>query len=392
MEEMNELFYRDTYATSFDAMVKQCFEDKGMYGVVLDDTAFYPEGGGQPADHGTLNGIAVVDVKRRNGEVVHYVKEEMKPGTQVHGEIDWSWRFDHMQNHTGEHIVSGLIHAAYGYDNIGFHMGKEFIQIDFNGPIDWEGLMEIEQQANEIVMKNVPVHVYFPSCEELEKTDYRSKKELTGKVRLVEVPGGDLCACCGTHVAYTGEIGLIKILSVAKYKDGVRVEMISGNRALQYMRNIYNGTRECMNMLSAEALKIPEAVEHLKADNAQFNEKCRNLQSEIMEYRLQNMEENCNVLIDFEEGLDRVSMIHMGNAMMERKHASVAAVLSKEKDGYAYFICSSSVNLSKEAKKLNAELNGRGGGRPDNIQGFFQSDEETIKSVLCSVFGNCMNE
>ena len=386
MEEMCELFYRDPYIRSFSATVVSCIEHKGAWLTVLDDTAFYPEGGGQEADHGTINGIEVFDVHRKDGKIVHYMKEPVEAGMDVECRIDWDRRFDHMQNHTGEHIVSGLIHKEFGYDNVGFHMGKEIIQIDFNGPLTWEDLMGIEQKANKIVMDDVSLHIWCPDKEELYQIDFRSKKELNGTVRLVEVAEADLCARCGTHVASTGEIGLIKILSVAKYKNGVRVEMVSGNRALNLMRKVYNNNRAISASLSAEMLKTAEAVEKTKQESQRKDQLIGSLQSQLLEYRLASFETDQDFLLDEEENMDRVAMIHMAGRMLDEKRAEVAAVLSKQMDGYAYFICSKTVNLAALSKQLNTQLNGRGGGRPDNIQGFFQSDIQTIREVFVKTF------
>lgn len=386
MEEMRELFYRDPYIRSFSATVLSCTQQKEVWVTVLDDTAFYPEGGGQEADHGTINGIEVFDVHRKDGKIVHYMKGPVEAGTDVECKIDWDRRFDHMQNHTGEHIVSGLIHKGFGYDNVGFHMGKQIVQIDFNGPLTWEDLMEIEQKANQIIMNNVPLHIWCPEKEELEQTDFRSKKELNGTVRLVEVPGGDLCACCGTHVAQTGEIGFIKILSVATYKNGVRVEMVSGNRALKLMREVFNNNRAISASLSAEMLKTGQAVEKVKEESRKKDALISSLQNQLLEYRLKEFAMDQDFLLDKEENMDRVTMIHMAGRMMDEKRAGVAAVISKQEDGYAYFICSKTVNLACLSRQLNDQLNGRGGGRPDNIQGFFKSDMETIREVFVKTF------
>lgn len=387
MEEMNELFYREPYTKEFDAAVQNCTESKNGYAVILNDTTFYPEGGGQSCDIGTLDGKEVYDVQRVDGVIVHYMKEPLETGKTVHGAIDWGRRFDNMQNHTGEHIVSGLIHNKYGYDNVGFHMGKEVIQIDFNGPLDWKQLMEIEEKANDIVMKDEEVHIFFPDSEELDQYDYRSKKELKGKVRLVEIADADLCACCGTHVSRTGEVGLIKILSVAKNKGGVRVEMISGKKAVQCVQNIVTANRTIMDLLSCRIYESAAAVTRMMEENRKQALIIHDLQEELIQYKLVNMKENEPLLTDVEEGMDRVSMVHMGNAMLKEKHAGVACVLSKEGNGYAYFICSEGVPLSSLAKKLNQQLSGRGGGRNDNIQGRFECDLDSILKCIKQTFG-----
>ena len=228
MSETRKLYYEDVYTKEFTAKVLECREGKKGYEIILDQTAFYPEGGGQPCDLGTLNDVEVLEVHEKNGEIIHYTKEAIEPGKEVTGKIDWDRRFDLMQQHSGEHIVSGLVHAAYGYDNVGFHMSSDVITVDLSGVLSETQLAEIEAETNRKIWENSEVEITYPSREELDKLDYRSKKELTGQVRLVRFPGSDLCACCGTHVTHTGEIGAVKILTVENFHEGIRLTMICG--------------------------------------------------------------------------------------------------------------------------------------------------------------------
>ena len=210
MSETRKLYYEDVYQKEFTAEVLECRETAQGYEIVLNQTAFYPEGGGQPCDLGTINGISVVDVQEKRSEIVHYTEKPLETGSKVTGKIDWARRFDLMQQHSGEHIVSGLVHEAYGYDNVGFHMSSDVITVDFSGVLTETQLAEIEAETNQKIWENTPVEIFYPPKEELEKLSYRSKKELTGQVRLVRFPGSDLCACCGTHVTHAGEIGAVK--------------------------------------------------------------------------------------------------------------------------------------------------------------------------------------
>ena len=194
---MKKLYYESPYKKEFEATVLSCVKGKKGYEAVLDETAFYPEGGGQPADTGVIDGVRVYDVHERDGVVVHYTEGELPEGKKVKGVIDWERRFCLMQEHSGEHLVSGLIHSVFGYDNVGFHMGAEEVTIDLNGTLEWKDLMEIEEKANEIIWENREIYAGFPPKEELCAMEYRSKKELTGDVRIVRIPGGDVCACCG---------------------------------------------------------------------------------------------------------------------------------------------------------------------------------------------------
>ena len=227
--DKSRLYYQTPYVKSFMCTVERCeASGKGTWLAVLNQTGFYPEGGGQPSDTGTLNQVPVLSVHEQGEEILHELASPLEPGTLAEGVIDWQKRYDNMQQHTGEHILSGLVHRRYGYDNVGFHMGAGEVTVDFNGIMTAEELDGLEDAANQVVYDNVPVHTLYPSKEELPSIDYRSKKELSGQVRIIEIPGGDVCACCGTHVENTGEVGIIKIRGMIHYKGGVRISMLCG--------------------------------------------------------------------------------------------------------------------------------------------------------------------
>ena len=218
-----KLYYQDAHQAQFQATVLSCRPGKHGYDVVLDRTCFYPEGGGQPGDTGVLSGVRVTDTHEAGGEIVHYCEAPLAEGQTVEGTIDYERRFEFMQLHTGEHILSGVIHRRFGYENVGFHMGADFVTIDLSGMLTPEQVQSVEAEANEWIWKNVPVEVSYPDPEALKTIPYRSKKELTGQVRIVTIPGADICACCGTHVSNTGEIGLLRlveILCAAKVQRG----------------------------------------------------------------------------------------------------------------------------------------------------------------------------
>jgi alanyl-tRNA synthetase len=385
--EMNELFYRVPYLKEFDSVVLTCEVSEQGYVITLEDTLFYPEGGGQPCDFGTLNGIEVINVQRKNDVVYHTVKEDIPVGTKVHGIIDWKRRFDHMQNHTGEHIVSGIIHKHYGYENVGFHMG-DVIQIDMSGPLTWGQLMLVEQETNEVIYSNVPVEITYPTKEELEKIPYRSKKELIGKVRIVTIGDADICACCGTHVSHTGEIGLVKILSVIKHKDGVRVEMVSGNRALELLRKEHEEVQHISQALSAKVLEIDQAVDKLLVSNEQLYLQKKNMTDILLEQKINTYEEGTSFVLDFEEGIERTSLVNFADKLLKEKNIGTVAICNQERQGYSYIILSQSLNLRDYVKELNTSLNGKGGGKPEIIQGSFQANKEEIKNVLLKTFTN----
>ena len=258
--ETQKLYYQDPYLREFPATVLSCESAGEAWKVVLDQTAFYPEGGGQPADHGVLKTaggeIAVTDVHEKNGAVVHTCAAPAEPGTVVTGVLDWARRFDHMQQHSGEHILSGILCRLYDCDNVGFHLGAEAVTIDYNADITWEQALEAERLANEAIWADRETEIFYPSPQELAALDYRSKKELTGRVRIVEFPEADRCACCGTHVERAGQAGLIKVLSCQKFREGVRMEILCGARALRYLSGTYDQARAVSRRLSVKPLEI----------------------------------------------------------------------------------------------------------------------------------------
>ena len=382
MEEMNELFYRDPYCREFDAVCVSCEKTKRGWEVILEDTAFYPEGGGQPGDHGTLNGIRVLDTRRIGGQVVHITEQEIPAGTAVHGEIDWERRFDHMQNHTGEHIVSGLIHINYGYDNVGFHMG-DILQLDFDGEVTFEMMRNIERQANRIIWRDLPVQIAFPSQEELDVLEYRSKKELTGTVRIVTVPDADICACCGTHLKRTGEVGVIHLLSCTKHGNGTRIEMLAGNRALTYLEGIADQNTGISHLLSAKPLETLKAVTRLNEMNGELKYRMNGIMSSYLQYKVQAMEESDGTVVMVEDGLDSNAMRQLCNMIIEAHKAGVVAVLaSNDKVSCRYLIMSSGMDLKDVCRTFNQKLNGKGGGRGVMVQGTYNVPASEAMRVL----------
>lgn len=378
MVETRRLYYEDVYIKIFPAQVKECRKGEKGYEILLDQSAFYPEGGGQPCDLGVLGDVPVKDVQEKDGELIHYTEKPFEPGTELMGEIDWARRFDLMQQHSGEHIVSGLVHEKYGYDNVGFHMSSDVITIDFSGVLDKKQLEEIEAETNRKIWENTPVEIFYPEKEDLEQLPYRSKKELTGKIRLVRFPGADLCACCGTHVTHTGEIGMVKLLTAENFHEGVRVTMISGKRVLEYLNRIDEQNRQVSVKLSAKIGETAQAVERLQEENYRLKGQLLHLTQQLCETETARYEGAGSVLI-FHEGLDGDSVRKMADAVME-KCAGCCAVFSKNPDGsYKYAIGEKDGDLRQFTKEMNMALNGRGGGRPFFVQGSVKADEEQIR-------------
>ena len=378
MVETRRLYYEDVYIKEFKAKVKECRKGEKFYEILLDQSAFYPEGGGQPCDLGTLGGAEVKDVQEKDGELIHYMETSFDPGDEVQGKINWERRFDLMQQHSGEHIVSGLVHEKYGYDNVGFHMSSDVITIDFSGVLTEEQLAGIEEETNRKIWENGEVEIFYPKKEELERLPYRSKKELTGKVRLVQFPGADLCACCGTHVMRAGEIGMVKLLTVEKFREGVRVTMISGRRVLDYL-NMVNGQNHQISVkLSAKTEETAQAVERLHEENYRLKGQILHLTQELCDTEAKRFEGAGNVLI-FHEGLEGDSVRKMADAVMETC-AGCCAVFSRNEDGsYKYAIGEKNGDLRQFTKEMNQALNGRGGGKPFFVQGSVKAEEDEIR-------------
>lgn len=383
MEEMNELFYRDEYAREFDAEVISCQKGKKGYEVALSDTAFYPEGGGQPADRGTLGQVNVLDVKRRNGEILHITDAPLEPGMTVHGVLDWERRFDHMQQHSSEHILSGMVHAQFGYDNVGFHMNDEVVTVDFNGPITWEEAMELEDKVNAYIWTDAESRELYPSEEELKAMNYRSKIELKGKVRLVEYPGADLCACCGTHVAHTGEIGLMKILSVSRHKDGVRMEMLFGGRAMKDYDRKHLLNTEFSCRLSSKPYETGEALQRVLDEMNAMKFRMQAMNERYYAMRATSIPVGEPVIFFNEPGMSMVEIRKFCDYLISTGKVKTAMIISpKDKESVNYVMGSADLNMRDVGKLLNEELHGRGGGRPEMVQGSFQAEAEAVEQAF----------
>lgn len=381
MTETRRLYYEDVYKKEFTATVLECRERKKGFTVILDESAFYPEGGGQPSDVGTLGDAKVTEVHEKDGELLHYTDKALEVGAKVEGKIDWARRFDLMQQHSGEHMVSGLIHEAYGYDNVGFHMGSDTITIDLNGPLDEAQLAEIERKTNQKIWEDTQIKIIYPTAEELEKIDYRSKKELTGQVRIVEFPGVDICACCGTHVTHTGEIGMVKLLSVEKFREGVRIEMICGKRVLDYLNMVNDQNHQISVKLSAKMDKTAQAVERLQEENFRLKGQVGQLVDDMCRKEAERYAGSGSVLI-FMDGMDADSVRKLADAVTQTCQGC-CAVFSGNADGsYKYAIGEKDGDLRQFTKEMNAKLNGRGGGKPFFVQGSVQASEKEIRNFF----------
>lgn len=384
MTPTEKLFYQDSHRTSCTGTVTVCAwdEKKQAYGVVLDQTVFFPEGGGQYADSGVLGGHAVEDVKEKEGVIIHYLKEPLEVGAVVEGVIDYEERFSKMQQHSGEHIVSGLVHGHYGYDNVGFHLGQELVTMDFSGPLTEEQLRQVELEANRAVVQNLPIEVTYPSKEELDALDYRSKKELSGQIRIITIPGIDVCACCAPHVSLTGEIGIIRLTDAIKYKGGTRVTMVCGFRALQDALVKEKNVIEISRLLSAKPYEAAEAVKRLQTEAQQWKDKLIRSQMSYLDKKLNEIGEEADYIL-FENELDKNAARRFVDAGLQRCSGICGMFVGNDQDGYQYILGSQSVDLRELLKAFHEQFAGKGGGKQPMVQGTVQGAQEAIRDYLC---------
>ena len=365
---MEKLYYADSHIRNFTARVTGCEQTEKGYLITLDATAFYPEGGGQACDIGTLGSVRVLDVREKNEEVYHLCDGPLTVGETVEGNLDWERRFDLMQQHTGEHILTGIIYKRYGHGNCGFHIGADVLTVDFDGPIPAEDLPSLEWAVNRAIWENVPVSCYIPSPEELPSVPYRAKKALPWPVRIVEIRNYDICACCGVHTKFSGEVGLVKLLSCVKFHQGVRIEMVCGGRALRLMDAIYNQNKQVSAAFSAKILETGEAARHMNDTLEQ--ERYRALYAQRKYFALlAETYRDTDFALCFEEDLTSAAVRELASAISQ-VCGGVAAVFSG-RDGAGYSLClaGDAARVKTLGAALSSALGARGGGKPGFYQG-----------------------
>ena len=377
-----KLYYTDSHIHEFSARVLSCEKAKKGFAVILDKTAFFPEGGGQPADTGFIGPAAVRDVQEQNGEIFHYTDQALTPGEEYACALDWEQRLCRMQNHSGEHIVSGITHKLYGFDNVGFHMGAECMTIDFSGELSWEQLTEIETLANQAVRDDLPVKTCFPGPEALSQMEYRSKLELTRDVRIVEIPGTDRCACCAPHVKRTGEIGLIKLLSAERHRGGVRIELVCGMDALRECRLMQENVTAISGLLSAKRAKSAAAVEQVLAEQARLKERVAELSMALARLKAERFGYTEGNICVFDKVLDEVALRELVNLLMEKCGGMAGAFSGSDETGYMYIIGSKNIDLRSHSREINAAINGKGGGTAEMIRGRASTSAENIQKIM----------
>lgn len=377
-----KLYYADSHRKAFTATVLDCAQVPGGWEVILDATAFYPEGGGQPCDTGVLGDCSVLSVREAGESVIHLCDKPLTVGDTVTGRIDWQRRFDLMQQHSGEHMVSGVVHKLYGWHNVGFHMGSELMTVDFDGPIPAEDLQKIEDTVNSAIWENLPVKCYYPTEEELPTVPYRRKKDLPWPVRIVEFPGIDICACCGTQVKYTGEIGLVKIFSCVKFHEGVRIEMACGGRALNLLSAAYQQNKLVSQAFSAKILETGAAAVRMNEALAGEKFRANNLEKQLYNTIAQKYAGQA-IAVHFEDALSPAANRALCDTLAE--YCEIAVTLSgSDKTGYSLCIVSRSSDAKALGAAAAAALGGKGGGKREAFQGNIPAKRQEISDFFQS--------
>jgi alanyl-tRNA synthetase len=367
------IYYSEPYRRSFDATVVAVETIAGHTAVILDQTAFYPTSGGQPFDTGTLGGAAVTEViDREDGTIAHIVSGALTPGEVITGEIDWARRFDHMQQHTGQHVLSAAFDRLFGVRTESFHMGPLSSTIDLAREVTVSEIAKAEDDANRIVWEDRPVAIRFATAEEAAAMPLRKESARTGSLRLIEVTDYDLSACGGTHVERTGGIGVIAISSAEKFKGGSRIEFLCGGRALQRFR-VWRGALSAMQKhLSVPPIDMAPAIERMQEEAKAMQRTVRGFQEKLATHEAQTLvAKGGSVIAEVLEGWDPQGLKAIAVAATAAKPDAVIALFTATMPTQVVIArgAQSRVDAAALLKSLTAQFGGKGGGKSDLAQG-----------------------
>ena len=383
-----KLYDTDSHLRDFSAVLLSCRPaGERKWEILLDQTAFFPEGGGQLADTGTLTAgettVRVLDAQETPEGILHLTDGPLPEGP-VQGTIDWEQRFGRMQCHSGEHIVSGLAHSRYGCTNVGFHMGEDDVILDFDKELTAEQIRDLENAANRVVWENRAITAEYPDPAVLKDLDYRSKLDLTENVRIVEIPGIDRCACCAPHVARTGQVGVVKILTAERHRGGTRITALCGMDAMEDYRARQESVTAISALLSAKREEVAPAVERLLGERDRLKERVASLSMELVRLRAESVLPTEGNLCLFDTVLDEVAQRELVNLLMARCSGAAAVFCGDDENGYRYIIGSLHADLRAAARNINAAIGGRGGGSPAMIQGRAAAKAAEIRAYFDS--------
>ncbi|MCR5451930.1 MAG: alanyl-tRNA editing protein [Lachnospiraceae bacterium] len=382
MKHTEKLYDNDAYATSFSATVLEITPIKisetcsDVYDLVLDKTLFFPEAGGQTSDKGIIspesdsNAIFEVIHTSIENDIIHHTisahtTSELHPGDIVSGEINFELRYNNMQQHTGEHIFSGIVHKIYGYDNVGFHLSEDIVTMDYNGEFTKHQISELEICANEAIVACHPITCYYPSDKELENIDYRCKKELTGPIRIVHIDDIDDCACCAPHTKNTSEVGLLKIVGYERYKGGSRFTIVCGTRALKDYRVKQKICTNASSVLSVPYTELEEAVSSLLKERNELRQKLHNMNMTEISQTAEKSSKRFLIIDTDDDGAVRNGV----NILMEKSDTPCGIFFGNDKDGYRFILGHKNGDARELITRLKESFECRGGGKPQMVQG-----------------------
>ena len=383
MKKTERIFDIDSKTSVFDATVLSCEQkEDGLYAVVLDKTAFFPNEGGQSSDGGNIDGIEVISVDEKNGMIIHTLGGAIESGKSVRGEIDFAGRYRKMQDHTAEHIVSGIIYSLFGYNNVGFHLGDDYMTADFDGELTEDDILLVETKANEAVYACRPIRAYYPDAEELARMEYRSKLDFYENVRIVEIEGVDRCACCAPHVESTGEIGLIKIVEAIRYKGGMRLTMLAGSDALDDYRHRLEQIKHISIAISSKQSEVAIGVDRMLCEIGELKGKISAMKRELMSYKLERIGYTDESILLFESEGDMLDMRNFVNEAVKKTGKLCACFSGEDGSGYKYIIASENIPLRELSVKIRESLGGKGGGSDVMIQGSVTASRDQIQDFF----------
>lgn len=391
-----KVYNEKPYEIQCSAVLQNVQEYEGKPCVVTDQTIFFPEGGGQVGDTGTLSVdnivFQVIDTQEVEGEIFHILQvtekekkdafHKLQKGAVVELKINWERRFSNMQQHTGEHILSGIAHTLYGIENVGFQLTEEIVRIDFDQQLSKSQLQDLEQRANQAIIENVPTKVVIYQKEEAKQITYRSKKELDSDIRIVTIPGYDCCACCTPHVRSTGEVGMLKIIHSENYKGGMRLNILCGYRLLSYMNMLLEQGKAISNMLSVQMEGLSHGVQQLKNVNIQQKEELVQNQRAFVKLKAKEVKEGTVDYIEFVDGLEGIVFREYANYVVEKIKGVAYLFRENEKSCYQYIIASNQVDVREIGKVLNTSLEGKGGGSNKMVQGTLKGTKQEILGFI----------
>ena len=377
-----KLYYKDAYINEFEATVLSCEKEKDLYKIVLDKTAFFPEGGGQTSDVGIIGDAVVTDVQEKEDIIFHYADKAVQ-GT-VLCKLDFEKRFDKMQNHSGEHLVSGLSHKLFGTENVGFHLADDVVTLDTSFPLTKEQILKLEQEVNNAIYANVNINCFIPAPEELETLNYRAKLDLKENVRIVDIEGYDACACCAPHVKQTGEIGIIKVIDSMNWKGGTRLTILCGNRALAHYKQTYDTVKAISNLFSAKQDTLFEFVSNYAEETEKRKGELAQADLERARLIASVTTETDQSIVIKDDCLKNDGMRELVNLLKDKTNRCVC-VLSGEENAYRYILGASDLPLRTLIKDINQKLNGKGGGNGQMVQGTFNASYSDIEQVIKSI-------